>query len=287
MIRRIVQGLEAGLVRLFILLFRLMPLPMASAMGGAIARTLGPLLPVHRVGMRNLALAIPELPAQERRRILRGMWDNLGRVAAEFPHLPGTALTGRTEYHGREHLPPADKPVLYFSGHLGNWELSYTIAYDVGRPLALVYRAANNPVADAFICRMRASHCTDMLPKGHRGAAKMARALKQGLSLAMLVDQKMNDGIPVPFFGRPAMTAPAIAQFALRYDMPIYPARVVRKPGCRFEAIVYPPLVIERSGDDEKDALAVMTKINALLESWIREHPEQWFWVHKRWPAVS
>ncbi len=125
-----------------------------------------------------------------------------------------------------------------------------------------------------------------MLPKGGQGAVRLLRAIKNGQSLAMLVDQKMNDGIAVPFFGRDAMTAPAIAEFALRYDMPIIPVRVVRTKGCHFEATVYPPLEYEKTGDEEKDSLIIMTKINALLESWIREHPAQWFWVHKRWPKA-
>jgi KDO2-lipid IV(A) lauroyltransferase len=92
----------------------------------------------------------------------------------------------------------------------------------------------------------------------------------------------MNDGIPVPFFGHPAMTAPALAEFALRYDLPLIPARVVRKRGgAYFNAKVYPPLEFTRTGDKEKD---IMTAVNAMIESWVREYPDQWFWVHKRWP---
>ena len=123
-----------------------------------------------------------------------------------------------------------------------------------------------------------------MFPKGPKGSIKMLRALKEGHSLAMLVDQKMNDGIAVPFFGRDAMTAPAIAEFALRYDMPLIPARVIRTQGAHFKATIYPPLTCKKTGDTEKDVLTIMTTVNATLESWIRENPEQWFWVHKRWP---
>src|SRR5207253_2644034 len=109
---------------------------------------------------------------------------------------------------------------------------------------------------------------------------------KNGQSLAMLIDQKMNDGIAVPFFGRDAMTAPAIAEFALRYNLELIPARVVRTKGCHFEATIFPPMAYEKTGDEEKDVLTIMTAINAILETWIREHPEQWFWVHKRWPGI-
>jgi KDO2-lipid IV(A) lauroyltransferase len=123
-----------------------------------------------------------------------------------------------------------------------------------------------------------------MFPKGTRGAVKMARAIKNNEAIAMLIDQKMNDGIAVPFFGVDAMTAPAIAQLALRYDLPILPAYVLRKGGAHFEAHMFPALKYEKTGDTEKDTLTIMTAINTMLEGWIRAHPEQWFWVHRRWP---
>jgi KDO2-lipid IV(A) lauroyltransferase len=281
---RFAHWAEAALVFLLAGFFRLLPLPVASAVGGLIGRTVGPLLPAHATARKNLTRVMPGLAEAEQKRILRGMWENLGRVAAELPSLPGSRLTSRMIVHGVENLPPAGKPVIYFSGHLGNWELTYTIAHDAGLPIVIIYRAANNPYVDKLIRGARESHCKGLFPKGHRGAAGIVRALKQNMSLAMLVDQKMNDGIAVPFFGIDAMTAPAIAQFALRYDLPIIPARVLRKDGCHFEATVYPPLAVARTGDDEKDTLAIMIQINAMIESWVREHPEQWFWVHRRWP---
>jgi KDO2-lipid IV(A) lauroyltransferase len=94
----------------------------------------------------------------------------------------------------------------------------------------------------------------------------------------------MNDGIPVPFFGRPAMTAPALAQLALRFDCAIVPARVERLKGARFRLTVFPPLELPRTGNRHADTLAIMTRVNAILESWIRARPELWFWLHRRWP---
>jgi len=101
----------------------------------------------------------------------------------------------------------------------------------------------------------------------------------------MLVDQKMNNGIAVPFFGRPAMTAPALAQLALRFDCPVVPARVVRLNGAHFQLIVYPPLEVAKTGDREHDTLTLMTQVNTMIEGWIRERPEQWLWLHNRWPT--
>jgi KDO2-lipid IV(A) lauroyltransferase len=100
----------------------------------------------------------------------------------------------------------------------------------------------------------------------------------------VLVDQKMNDGIPVPFFGRPAMTAPAVAQLALRFDCAIIPARVERLKGARFRLTAFPPIEIAKTGNRQADTLAIMTRINAVVEGWIRERPDLWFWLHRRWP---
>jgi len=276
--------IEAALLYLLFTAFRILPLDVASWIGGFMARAIGPFLSAHKTAQKNLSMVFPEMPAQQQRELLTRMWDNLGRVAAELPNLPYEKLIRRVNVHGLEHLPDPDVPVIFFSGHIGNWELAYPIARKHDRPITLVYRHANNPYVDAMIANLRASQADDMLPKGGRGSVRLGRAIKSKYSLAMLVDQKMNEGIAVPFFGRDAMTPPAIADFALRYDLPLIPARVVRTRGCHFEIMIYPPLVYEETGDQDKDILAIMTQINQLLESWIREYPEQWFWVHKRWP---
>ena len=123
-----------------------------------------------------------------------------------------------------------------------------------------------------------------LIPKGPTGARKLLKSLKAGKHLAMLVDQKMNDGIPVPFFGRDVMTAPALAELALRYDCPVVPARVVRLKGARFLLKVFPPLELIKTGNHQADVVANMAQVNALIEQWVRETPEQWLWLHNRWP---
>lgn len=282
--RKLKHLIEAAAVDLLFTAFRMMPLDMASYIGGFMARSIGPFLKAHRIAKRNLSMIYPEMHWQKRHALLNHMWDNLGRVAAELPHLPGNELFSRVHVNGLENIPKTGKPMLFFSGHIGNWELNYAIAHAHNIPITLVYRQANNPYVDKIICTLRASKSNGMFPKGPSGVVRMMRAIKDGQTLAMLMDQKMNDGIAVPFFGRPAMTAPTIAELALRYDMPIIPTYVIRTRGCHFEAAILPPLIFEKTGDTQKDVLTIMTQINALLESWIREHPEQWFWVHKRWP---
>lgn len=277
---------EGFLLRSLFRLSQCLPLDISSWLGGFMARHLGPIIAhgAHRTARKNLTMIYPDMHEADRDELIMNMWDNLGRTAAELPHLPNEKLFERMNITGVENLPKKGEKVIFISGHYGNWEMTYPVAHIHGIPTTLIYRHINNPHVDKLMAELRGKRCSNMFPKGNRGAVKMAHAIKNGESLAMLIDQKMNDGISVPFFGREAMTAPAVAQLALRYDMPIIPARVVRTGGVHFEGTIYPPLNFEKTGDTEKDVLLIMTQINAMLEGWIREHPEQWFWVHKRWP---
>ncbi len=217
------------------------------------------------------------------------MWENLGRVAAEYAHLSQLKCFGpgsRVEIHGLEHvdrLLAERKPAIYFGGHFSNWEVSSVVAVKHGMNYAQVYRAANNPAVEAFMASLRRSLGLEPIAKGAAGARRIIEALRSGKGLGMLVDQKMNDGIPVPFFGRDAMTAPAIAELALRYDCAMVPIRVDRVGGAHFRLICYPPMSVA-SGANRKEAVkATMIAINRLIEDWVREQPEQWFWLHRRW----
>jgi KDO2-lipid IV(A) lauroyltransferase len=291
MTKRLRYALEGACVSALFALFRLLPLPLSSFMAGTVAATLGPLLPVHARAQKNLSRAMPELSRVETKRALAEMWRNLGRVVGEYPHLkkfrafePG----GHMEVIGQEHLETIKKlphGALFFTGHIANWETSGLPLVQSGIPIAFVYRAPNNPYVDCLICRARGEGITEnAIAKGASGAREMVRHVRQGGYTAMLVDQKMNDGIAVPFFGRDAMTAPALAQLALKYNLPIWPVRAERLKGCHFRVTIYPELEITRSGDTGRDVAKAMSQVNRMLEGWIRERPGQWLWLHNRWP---
>jgi Kdo2-lipid IVA lauroyltransferase/acyltransferase len=270
-------------------MFKFLPLDCASALGGALARGIGPFLGVSKHARRNISRALPGLSETHLAGVVSGMWDNLGRLAAEYPHLrkirvfePG----GRVETYGLEHVDravAAGRRIIFFSGHLANWEIALLAAVQYGIPVAQIYRAGNNPLLDRMIARFRGDGA-ELIPKGTVAARRAITALRRGTHLTLLADQKMNDGIPVPFFGRLAMTAPALAVLALRFDCDVLPARVERVDGARFRLTVFPPLALLQSGEPHADAAALMARVNAILESWIRDRPEQWLWVHRRWP---
>lgn len=272
-------------------LFAALPLDAASALGSKLARTVGPRLRVQRLARRNLERAFPEKSAAEIDAILVEMWDNLGRVFGEFPHIAKLQIydNPRFDVRGAEHIDSMrtdGKPSIFFTPHLGNWELSAQAVIQRGpfSPIAIVYRAANDAAAEWLLQLGRKDRGVELIAKGSQGARRIIEVLRAGGHVGILPDQKMNDGIAVPFFGRPAMTAPAIAQLALKFGCTIMPGRVIRLGGARFRLEAYPPLALPNSGDRQADVVALTTTINQIMESWIREHPGQWLWVHRRWP---
>jgi KDO2-lipid IV(A) lauroyltransferase len=237
---------------------------------------------------------LPERDAAAREHILRGAWENLGRTVAELPHLPALEW----EIEGAEHLAllaAHGGPAILVSGHIGNWEVLPPALARLGIRLGSVYRAADNPFVDALINRLRAraveGEPLPLFPKGAQGARAALKFLAGGGVLGMLADQKMNDGIAVPLLGRPAMTAPAPAQLALRFGCPVIPGRVQRLGPCRFRLVAEPPLpmpAVSPGGGDRQAAIAAMTRaINDRLSAWIRERPEEWLWLHRRWPKEA
>jgi KDO2-lipid IV(A) lauroyltransferase len=278
--------LEAFAARALFAGLRLLPTPLASAFGGFLARSVGPLTPAHRIAQRNLAQALPTLDAKARAKVLRGAWGNFGRTMVEYALLARLGRTGedRVAVEGHEALAavPEGRPVLLFCAHLANWEVIPLALSGLSKPLTIVYRAANNPLVDALIARARAPFIGAMLPKGGSGARQLVKALGAGEHVIMVVDQKLNTGLEVPFFGRGAFTSPALIMFAQRHGCPVFPVRTERLPGCRFKVVVEPPWHFPDGGDEALGSGLV--QLNQRLETWIRARPDQWLWMHKRWP---
>jgi KDO2-lipid IV(A) lauroyltransferase len=274
----------------FRLLHRLGPVR-ASNLAGWVTRLIGMRLPVCRVADRNLRAAFPTLTAAERRSVIAEVWETIGRNVGELPHLADLRETANGpgwEMVGRENIPLGQ--AIFFSAHYGNWEMVLPIASQLGMAVSGFYRRASNPVMDRFIRTQRMAALgpgVAMFPKGAQGARLALAHVMRGGSLGLLVDQKMNDGIAVPFFGRTAMTAPAAAQFALRFDLPLVPIRVQRLGPARVRMIVEPPLALARTGDRQADVLALTTAMNATVEGWVRGEPGAWLWLHKRWPKTT
>jgi len=265
----------------------------ASALCGAATRRLGPLLPAHRIGRANLRAAYPDKDSAWIEATLRGAWENLGRLAGEYAHLgrlwdydPAHPDSGRIVTDDAAlflELLNDGKPALCFTAHLGNWELPAVMATVHGMPSAVVYRMPNNPAAAAEITRIRAPLMGHLIRTRPEAVLEMAAALKRGEHLGMVVDQHFSRGVDVTFFGRRCKANPTIARLARQFDCPVVGVWVIRLPGGRFRIRGVGPIEMPRDASARVDVTAATQKITSIVEGWIRDHPEQWLWFHRRW----
>ncbi|MCW9033075.1 MAG: lysophospholipid acyltransferase family protein [Alphaproteobacteria bacterium] len=283
--------LQAILLWLVVGAVRLVSVDTASKFGGWFGRTLGPKLKVHKRAINNLTTVFPEKSPEEIATILDDMWDNLGRTTFEFPHM-GTLDTvndsERFTFVGAELIEQQnklDKPAIYWGGHLGNWEILPMSIAQHDTPMTAVVRMPDNPWVTKIFYKRSGQSNIDVHPKGRLGAKASMETLRNKGVVGFMVDQKMNDGIAVPFFGRDAMTAPAPAQLALKYDCDFFPCQLIRQGrSAKFKIIINPSMEVKKTGDRQQDARVLMSEVNAILEQWIRQNPGQWLWPHKRWP---
>jgi KDO2-lipid IV(A) lauroyltransferase len=261
--------------------------------GGALTRTIGPWLPEHRTGQANLRAAFPEKSAAEIETILHGVWDNLGRTGAEIAHLDHICSGDRYKRTFIDYTPESierflgvindGKPAVVFAAHLANWELPAVIAASDGLESTVLYRRPNlGAVADAVIA-LRQGIMGEMVASSLGAPVTLARALERGRHVAMLVDQHYVRGIDVTFFGRTCKVNPLIAMLAREAECPIHGTRVWRLPGNRFGAEISPEVPPVRDAEGRIDVAGTMQAITSVVESWVREHPEQWLWLHRRW----
>jgi len=258
-----------------------------------VARTVGPWTGEHRIGRANLAAAFPEKPAEEIERILRGVWDNLGRVVAEFAHLDRLAV-GDPHHLPYIHFDDASggrfdqvrddgRPALVFAAHLANWELPAIMSEAMGMQALVLYRRPNvGAVADAVMAIRKGSMGT-LVPTDMNAPIRLARALEDNRHVAMLVDQHYGKGVDVVFFGRPCKANPLIAALARHVDCPIHGTYIVREPGGHFQAYFTEEVPPVRDAEGKIDVQGTMQAITSVVEGWIRAHPEQWLWLHRRW----
>src|SRR3569623_72237 len=243
-----------------------------------ITRTIGPWWPEHRVAHANLVAAFPEKSPAQIDEILTGVWDNLGRIGAEFAHLDHI-------WHYDEATPEknAGQGALIFASHLGNWELPALAAAAHGLDSAVLFRRPNIAAADRAIQSIRAVNMGEMIPNTHDAPIRIAGMLQRGLHIGMLVDQHFGRGVDVMFFGRKVKANPLLARLVRRIDCPIHGVRVVRLPNRRFRVDLTERIEPARDAAGEVDIQGTMQRVTSVIEGWVREHPEQWLWLHRRW----
>ena len=261
-----------------------------------IARKVGPMLREQKIGRANLAAAFPDKTPEEIDAILEGVWDNLGRVGAEFAHIDhiwdyneaNPDPNGRIEIAPRMHelfhgLRLDGKPALIFASHLANWELPALAAVAHGLDAAILYRRPNIASADRIIQEMRSEKMGTLIPAGRDAPIRLAEALQNGQHVAMLVDQYLTSGVEVTFFGRKTRANPMLARLLRQVECPIHGVRIIRLPGHRFRLELTEEVKPVRDAEGRIDVQGTTQAVTSVVESWIRECPEQWLWLHRRW----
>lgn len=281
---------ETFVVGIALLFFRLLSVDTASALGGKMMRIVGPHLKRSKdVAAPQIERAFPGILEQEKEKLVSDMWANLGRIFAEYAHLD--SIADRVTMVGEDILRRAHAsghPVILHSAHLGNWEIVPVVMHAKGINMHVLYRAPNNPWVDKIIQWLRRTGAQDrQIAKGVSGAREILSVLKRKGTVGFLVDQKMTGGPMIPFMGRPASTAPAIASFALKCKAQIVGLQVERLAGAYFRMTVLPPLELPDTGDHDADIKTLLTAVNGQIESWVRAHPAQWLWTHRRWEGSA
>jgi KDO2-lipid IV(A) lauroyltransferase len=291
----VADRLFGWLVRAVFALLRLLGAETGPRIGAWITRHFGRFTKADRIARDNIAAAFPDSTRAWRDAVLTEAWDNLGRVACEYVHMdriwdfdpahPGrgriTATAETVALYNR--LRDDGRPAIVFSAHLANWELPAIAAAKHGIDSAVLYRTPNSPSVAKEILRLRQGSMGQLVAAGMSAPFKLAKALERGQHIGMLVDQRFGRGPVVDFLGRPAHANPLLAQLARRYDCPVHGARAIRLPDGRFRLDLTEEIALPRDAEGLVDVEAATQAMNDVIAGWIREHPGQWLWMHRRW----
>ena len=290
---RFFNWLLAQILFVLLKLARLLPTGAALDIGGWLTRNLGPLLAEHRVAKKNLAAAFPDMSERQRKEILTGAWDNLGRTGVEYVFLdrifdfdPEAPEAGHFEVDGIDRflaIHDSGKPAILFSAHLANWEILAVCAAAFDLDMTALFRPPNNAFVAERLDRVRRETMGKLVPSMTGAAIALSSALERGGRVGLLVDQFYHRGLGLTFFGRKARTNPMLGMLARRFDCPVYGARTIRLADGRFRLELRGPYDLPRDESGAIDINGTMQMVTSIVEGWVREHPDQWLWMHRRW----
>ena len=272
-------------------IFKIIGLKNASSLGSILGKSIGPLFRSRHITKQNIKTGLGEMNKKRESEIINDMWSNIGRTFAEYVFLKDFKFN-RTNFshmkiNGSNHLDKIkgnNEPVIFYSGHFANFELMAMELDKFGIKCAAIYRPLNNFFLNPIIEYLRMKYiCPNQIPKGRMGMREIISKVKDGYSIALMVDQRVSEGPRILFFNKPAHTTTIPAQLALKYDYKLVPISLERKEGPNFEMTIHEPYKIEKTGTDEDDIKNITHKINQMMEKMIIKNPKQWIWSHNRW----
>jgi KDO2-lipid IV(A) lauroyltransferase len=272
-------------------IFKIIGLKNASNLGSVLGKTFGPLFRQKNIIKKNIKIGLGNVDEKKEEEIINGMWSNIGRTFAEYIFLKDFKFNKTNFNHIKingtnylDQIKKSNEAVIFYSGHFANFELMAMELDKSGVKTAAIYRPLNNFFLNPLMEYLRMKYiCPTQIPKGRKGMREIINRIKDGYSIALMMDQRVSEGQKVPFFNEPALTTTIPAQLALKYNCKLVPISLERKEGANFEMTVHEPYNIERTGKDEEDTKNIILKINKIIEKMIIKNPKQWIWSHNRW----
>ena len=271
--------------------FKIIGLKNASNLGDILGRFIGPLFRSKLVIKQNINIGLGDIDEKKETEIIDGMWSNIGRTFAEYVFLKDFKFN-RTDFdHMKldglkylEEIKKSNEPVIFYSGHFANFELMAMELDKFGIKCAAIYRPLNNFFLNPLMEYLRMKYiCPNQIPKGRARMREIINRIKNGYSIALMVDQRVGEGPRISFFNQPAQTTTIPAQLSLKYDCKLVPISLKRVGDISFEMTVHEPYKIQKTGDADQDTKNITLKINQIIEKMIIKNPTQWLWSHNRW----
>jgi len=279
--------LQFIIILILFFLFKLLGLKYSTRFSGNLMTILGPMFRSNKIIISNLTIAFPKLSLQEKKNLSKKMWFNYGRILAEYMYIryfrekeKFSNLITIENQNILEKIKKESKPVIFISGHFNNFELMAMQIDKAGIDLTTIYRPLNNIFLNPLMERIRKKYiCKKQIKKGIAGTKELLQNFKNGSSIALMIDQRVTEGIMCDFFGQKARTTTIPAQFVKKFNAKIVPVYIQRFDNNKFKLEF--DGIIEFKSDETLDAITL--KLNKILEEMILKNPDQWIWTHNRW----
>ena len=272
-------------------IFKIIGLKNASNLGSVLGMSVGPFFRSKNITKQNIKIGLGEINKKKESEIINEMWSNIGRTFAEYVFLKDFKFNKTNFSHMKingtnylQEIKNSNEPAIFYSGHFANFELMAMELEKSGIKCAAIYRPLNNFLLNPLMEYLRIKYiCPNQIRKGRIGMREIIDKVKNGYSIALMVDQRVSEGPRTPFFNRPAHTTTIPAELALKYNCKLVPISLERKQGPSFEMTIHEPYQIEKTGNNEEDTKSITLKINKIIEKIILKNPNQWIWSHNRW----
>jgi len=272
-------------------IFKIIGLRNASNLGSILGKFIGPFFRSKSIIKQNIKIGLGNISEKKEKEVINGMWSNIGRTFAEYIFLKDFKFNKTNFSHIKikganylDEIKKSNKPVIFYSGHFANFELMAMELDKSGIKTAAIYRPLNNFFLNPVMEYLRMKYiCPNQIPKGRSGTRQVINRVKDNYSIALMVDQRVGEGLKINFFNRPAQTTTIPAQLALKYDCKLVPISLKRIEDVVFEMTIHQPYEISKTGNDDQDIQNITLKINEIIEKMVIENPNQWLWSHNRW----